>query len=100
MTPGPCQLATSQCSCVRLHAVKMMLAGTGIGLRWEQAARNHMKGGSTKEDCSIGMCNIGQPPDTQGPWSAQSMTHMSMNRVAYFGNERLNHSSEMTSPTP
>ena len=41
----------------------------------------------------------GNIPETQGPWSAHSITHISMKRVAYLGNCLLNHSRLMTSPT-
>ena len=32
----------------------------------------------------------GIAPETAGPWSAHSMTHISMKRVAYFGSCLLN----------
>ena len=38
-------------------------------------------------------------PDTHGPWSAHSTTHISMNLVAYRGSRRLNQSSPMASAT-
>ena len=39
-------------------------------------------------------------PETAGPWSAVTMSTISMNLVAYGGRRRRNHSSESAPPTP
>lgn len=46
----------------------------------------------TAESCAMhrAASSVAYEPETAGPWSAHSMTHISMKRVAYFGSCRLN----------
>lgn len=56
-----------------------------------RAATLYCRFPGTHTDCKHKQSHT-HAPDTQGPWSAHSTTHISMNFVAYRGRRRLNHS--------